>query len=171
MVSADNLTQEIAAEAIRSLQYGCAKIEHCLNQIVDPQVWWRPTPDMNAIGNLMLHLSGNVGQWIVAGVGNGKDIRQRQAEFDERVMISKDELFQQLKTVVEQATTVLNAVSATELLSTKRIQGHDVTKIHAIVQSVAHFQGHVQEIICLTRQQLDQRYEYQWSPKTKEEGA
>ena len=60
------------------------RIAHCVGQLTDEQVWSRPTPAMNSIGNLMLHLAGNVRQLIVAGVGGEPDIRERQAEFDAR---------------------------------------------------------------------------------------
>ena len=61
--------------------------------------------------------------------------------------------------------------TADELISFKRIQGHEVTKMHALMNSVSHFQGHVQEIICLTRQQLGSQYRFEWSPQTNEEEA
>ena len=96
--------------AVECLHYGRKKIQHCLSQLSDAQVWWRPREEMNSIGNLLLHLTGNIRQWIVAGVGeklnsignlllhltgnirqwivagvgDKADTRKRQAEFDER---------------------------------------------------------------------------------------
>ncbi len=166
-----DVAQEVASQAISCLRYGSRKIEHCLRQLDDQQIWWRPAEDMNSIGNLLLHLAGNVRQWIVAGVGNAVDTRERQLEFDERRPIPKSEVWQQFTVVVEEAATVLGEASAEDLLSSKRVQGNEVTKAGAMLHSVTHFQGHVQEIICLTRQQLGDRYEMQWEPQTKEEGA
>ena len=170
-MASDSLSQLVTAEAVACLDYGCVKISHCLRQLTDEQVWWRPNSEMNSIGNLLLHLAGNLNQWIVAGIGDNPDTRSRQAEFDERRQISKTELWDQLKGVVEQSKAVLCQATRDELESKKRIQGFDVTKTHAMLHSVSHFQGHVQEIICLTRQQLGPNYEYQWQPQTKEEGA
>src|SRR5919112_5003220 len=58
------------------------KIERCLEQLDDAQIWWRPNAQSNSVGNLLLHLAGNARQWVVCGVGGGRDARERQAEFD-----------------------------------------------------------------------------------------
>jgi Protein of unknown function (DUF1572) len=65
------------------------RIKHCLGQLTDEQIWWRSHPSLNSIGNLILHLCGNVRQWIVAGLGSAADSRNRSAEFSERGPISK----------------------------------------------------------------------------------
>ena len=158
-------------EASVCLDYGINKIRHCLNQLDGVQVWWRPQPDMNSIGNLLLHLAGNLRQWIVSGVGDLEDTRKRQNEFDERNELPKEQLLQQLVDVLDTAKRTLDDVTAESLLQKKVIQGHDVTKMGAVWHSVTHFQGHVQEIIGMTRQQLGDRYVFEWSPSTKEEGA
>ncbi len=68
------------------------KIERCLERLTDEQIWWRPNPESNSIGNLILHLCGNARQWIVSGLGGATDERHRQAEFDERRTIPRAEL-------------------------------------------------------------------------------
>ena len=59
------------------------KIERCFERLTDEQVWWRPNLESNSIGNLLLHLRGNVSQWIIGGVGGQARARRRQQEFDE----------------------------------------------------------------------------------------
>ncbi|MEM7314972.1 MAG: DUF1572 family protein [Planctomycetota bacterium] len=168
--AANALQIAFAREANFCLDYGMNKIEHCLRQLDDAQVWWRPREEMNSIGNLLLHVAGNLRQWIVAGVGDVEDVRVRQAEFDERAL-PKAEVFDQLRNVIEQAKVTITSTSASELLTDKIIQGHDTNKMQAIWHSVTHFQGHVQEIIGMTRQQLGPAYEFEWSPSSPEEGA
>src|SRR5712692_3930998 len=73
------------------------KIERCLAQLTDEQVWWRANPESNSIGNLLLHLCGNARQWIVSGLGSETDRRVRQREFDERTTISRSELLSRLR--------------------------------------------------------------------------
>ena len=167
----NKIASEIGAEMAACLEYGARKISHCINQLYDEQVWWRPSPELNSIGNLLLHLAGNLRQWIVAGVGDAEDIRQRQSEFDESGPIAKRELLERLTSVLKDSKAALSAVTAEDLLSGKRVQGFDVTKLHAAMNSVTHFQGHVQEIICLTRQQLGSNYKFEWKPTSAEEGA
>ena len=171
----ESTTHELAAavigETTNCLDSCVAKIKHCLGQLTDEQVWWRPQEQLNSIGNLILHLSGNVRQWVVAGIGGAADVRERPREFSEREMIPKEELLGRLDAVVSAATAALAKMTAEDLLRVRRIQGFEVSGLKAIFDSVSHFKGHTQEIICLTRMQLGERYRFDWVPATAEEGA
>jgi hypothetical protein len=147
------------------------RIRHCVHQLTDDQVWWRPSEGQNSIGNLLLHLCGNVRQWIVAGVGGAPDIRNRPQEFTERGAIGRDELLQRLAEIIAEADTVLERVSSLQLLEPRRIQGFDETVLSAIFDSLSHFSGHTQEIVFRTRLQLGDRYQFAWVPATAEQGA
>jgi hypothetical protein len=86
-------------------------------------------------------------------------------------MIPKSELLQRLDEVVAAAAEALSKLTPEEMLRLRRIQGFEVTGLGAIFDSVPHFKGHTQEIICLTRMQLGEDYQFDWVPKTEEEGA
>ena len=156
--------------AVKSqLERSAVKIDHCLNQIDDTQLWWRPAPSQNSIGNLILHLCGNVGQWIISGVGGAVDERDRPSEFAEDHQIPKHKLLKTLHICVEEAGTALSKVERPRLLSSCRIQGFDTTALSAILDTISHFQGHTQEIIMLTRQQLGDAYTFHFTPSTPEQ--
>ncbi len=70
-----------------------------------------------------------------------------------------------------EAKTALSEISAEELIQVRRIQGFDVTGIQAIFESVAHFRGHAQEIVHMTRCQLGDTFEFDFVPTTAEQGA
>src|SRR3989442_12505721 len=72
------------------------KIERCLELLKDEQIWWRANPQSNSIGNLILHLSGNVRQWIVSGLGGAAASRDPYTESRQRDGISRDELIEKL---------------------------------------------------------------------------
>jgi hypothetical protein len=162
-VSADLLPATAHAFA-DELDSAFGRITHCLDQLTDEQVWGRPRPDMNAIGNLLLHLTGNLRQYVVSGVGGEPDHRDRPAEFAARETLPKAELQRRLADVVSRAKAVIAAATAEELCRTRRVQTTDVTGIQAVVRSVAHFRGHAQEIIHLTRTVLADRYRYAGMP-------
>ena len=102
-MTADALAAAVGREAGNEWASAMAKIKHCLSQLTDEQVWWRSRPSLNSIGNLLLHLGGNVRQWIVAGLGGAADSRDRPAEFAERGPITKDELLRRLEAVLAEA--------------------------------------------------------------------
>src|SRR5438045_194443 len=126
-MNADELAIAFGTAAAHELTSALNRIKHCLSQLTDEQLWWRPAPAMNSIGNLLLHLCGNLRQWIVSGIGGASDIRNRPTEFAERGPIAKDELLRRLEAVVEEAKGALTSQNASGLLKGRRIQGHDVT--------------------------------------------
>jgi hypothetical protein len=81
MITADEVAAAVGTESANELTSALGKIKHCLGQLTDEQVWWRSWPSLNSIGNLILHLCGNVRQWIMAGLGGAADSRDRPAEF------------------------------------------------------------------------------------------
>jgi uncharacterized damage-inducible protein DinB len=167
----DQLGAAFRREAMEELDQAVRKIHHCLDQLDEEQVWRRPREAMNSIGNLLLHLCGNVRQWIVSGVGGAEDIRDRPREFSERGPIAKAELLRRLDAVVADAQTAVAGATADELLRVRRIQGFEATGLRAILHAVAHFHGHTQEIIHLTRSQLGEAYRFDFVPATPEQGA
>ena len=170
-VTTEQLATAIGQEASDELESALRKIKHCLRQLSDDQIWSRSSEDMNSIANLLLHLAGNVRQWIVSGVGGAPDHRHRAEEFNQRDRIPREELVQNLESVVVGAQQVMVNQSAAELLRRRCIQGFDVSGLQAIFESVAHFRGHTQEIVQLTRIQLGQAYEFDFVPATPEQGA
>ena len=130
------------------------KIERSIDRLSDSDIWWRPNEASNSIGNLMLHLAGNVTMWIIGGVGKRTFERHRQAEFDERREIPAAELRRRLNTVVREADDVMGAVGSIELLSRRLIQGYDVSVLEAIYHAVEHFGMHTGQIILLSKIRL-----------------
>lgn len=140
------------------------KIDRCLDLLTEDDIWWRPNEASNSIGNLILHLCGNVTMWIVGGVGKLPFERHRQLEFDERRQIPSAELRSRLKSVVAQADAVLQEVDASELLSRRQIQGYDVNVLEAIYHVVEHFSMHTGQIILLSKARVGQDLKL-WEPQ------
>jgi len=128
------------------------KIERCLELLKDEQIWWRANPQSNSIGNLILHLSGNVGQWIVSGLGGAADSRDRDGEFAQREVISREELIRKLKQTLGDADAALAKFDLGKLLDRQSIQGCDVSALEAILHVVEHFSMHTGQILLLTKQ-------------------
>ncbi|QDU57389.1 DinB superfamily protein [Aeoliella mucimassa] len=165
------MLQQLCSGTSRCLDGSMKKIRHCLDQLTDEQVWWRPADDMNSIGNMMLHLAGNLRQWAIVGIGGGDDLRDRPAEFAAREPLSKDELLARLQGTVDETKQVLANATEEQLLAGQVIQGFSVTGVEILFDTIPHFQGHTQEIICYTRMQVGPAYRFYWSPSTPEEGA
>ena len=126
-------------------------ITRCVAGLSGDDLWWRANANSNSVGNLLLHLRGNVGQWIIGGVGQRANERQRQAEFDERSHIPGPTLVANLAATVHEAVDVIRTVEPASLLAQRRIQDHDVTVFGAIYHVVEHFSTHTGQIVLLTK--------------------
>ena len=170
-ITADEFASAMGSEASAALRDCFELIRHCLDQLTDEQVWRREGEDRNSIGNLILHLCGNVRQWLISGVGGAKDVRDRPREFSQRQPIPKTELLRQLDGVVRETSAALADASADELMRKRRIQGFEVTGLGAIFSSVTHFKGHTQEIVHITRDLVGSRYHFHWTPAGPGQGG
>jgi len=139
----------------RLLEDYFVKIAAALDALDDEQVWRRPNESSNSIGNLLLHLSGNVRQWIISGVGAAEDTRDRPREFAARGQIGKDELLGLLKTTLDETDAVLTRVetecsqsgSDAPLQRMCRPQAYESTVLDAVFHVVEHFSYHTGQII------------------------
>jgi hypothetical protein len=129
----------------------CGRIETCVAKLTPEQVWMRHSENENAVGNLLLHLAGNVRQWILSGVGGAADTRERHREFAARDPLPVAELTARLRATVEEALGVIRGLPAGALMERVTVQGHDVTKMEAIYTVVEHFSGHAFQIIFATK--------------------
>ncbi len=127
------------------------KIERCLEHLTDEDVWSRPNEACNSVGNLLLHLRGNITQWIIGGVAGKAYERHRQQEFDERMHVPGKELLTSLRTVVEEADEIIRGLDASALLRMRQIQDYEVTVLEAVYHVVEHFGMHTGQIILLTK--------------------
>lgn len=163
-MTADELAAEVGKAAAFELGEAFARIRHCVGQLADEQVWFRSGEQLNSIGNLLLHLSGNVRQYLVAGLTHAPDTRDRPKEFLERSPIAKGDLLARLGDAVADAQRAMSAMTAAELLLVRRIQNRDFTGLAAIMQSVPHFRGHTQEITYMARSLLGSIYRFAGMP-------
>ncbi len=127
------------------------RIAGCLNRLSDRQVWQRSHPTSNSVGNLVLHLAGNVRQWIISGLGGAPDRRDRDLEFAERGPISRARLKARLERAAREARQVLRGLRAADLARRYSIQKYDVTGLVAVSHVIEHFAYHTGQIIFATK--------------------
>jgi uncharacterized damage-inducible protein DinB len=127
------------------------KIRLAVEALPEDALWWRANDQSNSVGNLLLHLTGNVRQWMVSGVGGASDIRHRAAEFSAVDGPRRAELLANLNHTLDEVDRVLGASTPESLLERRTIQGRDVTVLDAIFICVEHFSMHLGQIILLAK--------------------
>ena len=127
------------------------KIERCLEELTDEDVWWRPNEESNSIGNLLLHLEGSTRGWIISTAGLVDNPRNRQQEFDERKQIPARDLLAQLSKTLAEADSILARLRPEELLEVRKSAYEEVTVLWAVYHAVEHFAMHTGQIIMLAK--------------------
>jgi Protein of unknown function (DUF1572) len=127
------------------------RLRHCVESLTDEQLWWRPNEASNSIGNLVLHLDGNVRQWLVVPFQRLEDNRDRSAEFSQRTMVPNLELLARLGTTMNEAANVLSRLSEADFQAQLEIQGYQVRGLDAVYQVVEHFGLHYGQIVYITK--------------------
>lgn len=146
------LAQQVLAQARHSLQaHHLPRLARCLALLSEQEIWWRAHPTSNSVGNLVLHLEGNVRQWIISGLGGAPDCRDRDREFAERGPISRRRLLARLRRTVTDACRILEELSASDLARLYRIQGFRLTGLKALTHVTEHFAYHTGQIILVTK--------------------
>lgn len=150
--SAQELVAVVSEQWKREVPEGyLPKICETLDLLSDEEIWWRPNNSSNSVGNLILHLCGNIRQWIISGLGGVDFVRKRDLEFSEKGPIARDKLVAQLRDTVREASAVVSGLSATELVSHYSIQGYEVTGYEASIHVTTHFAYHAGQIIYVAK--------------------
>jgi uncharacterized damage-inducible protein DinB len=140
------------AEADRYLGEYLRKIADCVGRLSPEQVWWRPNGSSNSVGNLLLHLAGNLSQWVLAGLGGQVYERHRAAEFAADGGAAGPVLVARLTEVVTRAQDVVRGLRPEDLARPVHVQGHDTDGLGVVFHVVEHMAYHTGQIVHVTKQ-------------------
>ncbi|MDA9773384.1 DUF1572 domain-containing protein [Saprospiraceae bacterium] len=162
MSNSSKLINEIKDELVlRVCHEGIVRILKCISQLTEEEVWNCPNDNIPSIGNLILHLNGNVRQWFLDGFCGLSFVRIRDEEFKARKSHTISELsaiLQSLKTDIEENTYIINHDL---LVRKKTIQNHfHVSGFSIISHVIEHFSYHVGQISTLTKLLINKDLSY-----------
>ena len=153
------------AHSISKLTQMTAYLETCLLRLTPDQVWTRPNATQNSIGNLVLHLRGNVRQWIGSTLGGQPDVRNRAAEFAPSSQVAITQLLAELQTTIADALQILSSLPPEALPNRVTTQDGERAILEVIYQVVGHFQQHAGQIIYATKLITGQDLNFYAPPK------
>jgi uncharacterized damage-inducible protein DinB len=123
------------------------KLKRCAEDMTDEDLWWRPNEESNSAGNLILHLCGNMRQWILNSMGDARYERDRDAEFSERGPLPKEKLIATIDSTVFDVDKLLSRLPTSTLLQRFPVQGYNPSRLEAIYHVVEHFSYHLGQIL------------------------
>jgi uncharacterized damage-inducible protein DinB len=145
------VSQEFIAHSIYQMELNLPRIEKCFAQLTEAEVWQRPNSESNSIGNLIVHLSGNIQQWIVSSIGGATDIRQRDEEFEMQEGLSQKELYELLASTIQAAVDAIQNLTEQDLLKKQSVQGYQYSALGNILHVVEHLSYHIGQIAYWTK--------------------
>lgn len=147
----DLFLTEFKQQIIYRIELNLPRIQTCLKKLNETEVWERPNESSNSIGNLILHLSGNITQYILSGLGGQADNRNRDSEFSRKNGLNKAELETILANTINNSIKIISSLTNEKLTGKYSIQGYDISGIAALVHVTEHLSYHTGQIVYLTK--------------------
>lgn len=149
--NSETILDDFREQAILRFKESLSKIEGCLKVMNDDTFWAKPNENSNGIAQILRHLQGNIGQYILSGLTGKPDLRDRPSEFSPTVDRSREEVIQSFFEVAETAVEVMTNVTDSTLLRRKRVQGFELTGLGIILHVVEHLSYHTGQIVFETK--------------------
>ncbi len=152
------VAKNVVTFAVTQIRKTEQDILRCVEQLSEAQVWARGGEWDNSVGNLLLHLEGNMRQWILHGIDEQPDVRERDAEFALETTVTAAEAKAKFSATIAESCTVIAAVTPERLLEVIDPQPtgtwRHATVLEAILLVEGHLRQHMGQIVVLTKQML-----------------
>lgn len=145
------IANEFIEQSVIYINENLPRIEKCLNELNDEEVWKRPNNSSNSIGNLVLHLCGNITQWVISALGREPDKRNRDSEFAASGGFTSAELKEKISSTINKAVSVINELDKKDLKKIRSVQGSEYSGVAIIVHVTEHLSYHTGQITFWTK--------------------
>lgn len=147
----ETILSEFVKQAIIYMEENTSKVKKCFEELTEEDVWQRPNKASNSVGNLVLHLCGNITQYILSSLGKTEDKRERDKEFSIEGGYTKEELMEKLEATIAQSISVIKTAKQPEVLLKRSVQGFEHSAIAIIMHVVEHYSYHTGQIVFWTK--------------------
>ena len=151
----NTLITEFKKNAIYRIGENVRMIRIALSKIEEKEIWKRQNQALNPLGNQLLHICGNMTQYVLSGLGRERDNRERDIEFSTEDGYTSDDLLQQLLGTTQRASAVINEASEADLLLVYKVQGFEFSGIGLVLHAVEHFSYHTGQIAIQVKLAID----------------
>ncbi len=139
----------------RIIDESISRCIQCVDKLTDVEIWYRPNGNVVSVGNLILHLCGNARQWILAGIFDQSDDRERQLEFDTQGPLDRSYLLQKLTDLGHDLDKAMDTLTHDQLAQVKTVQGYEESVVGILIHVIEHFSYHTGQIVYFTKTKKD----------------
>jgi uncharacterized damage-inducible protein DinB len=148
----NNFTKEFLEQSIYRINENTGRVKKCFDQVDEKDIWEFPNGNTNSIGNLVLHLCGNIRQYIISALGSKEDTRERDKEFLKNIVMAKEALLNKLIETTSEATAIIKDLDEIKLEKIYSVQGFNLSGIGIIIHVTEHYSYHTGQIAFWTKQ-------------------
>lgn len=135
----------------RMIEEGLSRIEKCFSLLTEDQIWHKENENSNSMGNIVLHLCGNITQYIHSGIGGKKDERQRVEEFKISSRVDSIKLLTKIQEVVQEANRIVSNLEPIVFSEDRKVQGFDENVTSIVVHVIEHYSYHIGQLTYFTK--------------------
>jgi len=147
----NNFYDEFISQSIIRIDENTVKVKSCMKVLDDNEIWFQPNAHVNSVGNTILHLCGNIRQYVISSIGGKTDIRERDLEFSTRGGFTNAELVLKLSKTLEEAKSVISSATEENLQRQRIVQKTSYSGIGIVIHITEHYSYHTGQIILLTK--------------------
>ena len=152
MIMEEKLREEFVQNSLYRLDENTRMNSISLELLSEEDIWKRPNESLNSIGNLIVHICGNITQYVISSLGEQEDVRERDTEFTAQSGYTKIELLQKLTNTIDVAKRVINDAKVDQLVRKREVQGFYFSGIGVVLHAVEHYSYHTGQIAFWVKQ-------------------
>lgn len=145
------MLSQLKATTNHFFDWNLERITRCLDQLTEEQFWQRPNDNSLSVGNQLLHLNGNIRQWILTGLGGAPDFRSRDEEFSAVGGPDKRILLAHLSATITAAKAVVNGLTEADITTERPVQAFTHDGMFILIHVTEHLSYHTGQIIFWTK--------------------
>jgi len=146
---------QVVADTLASYYQGVRDNVHRLvAPISTAQLWTRPYPYGNSIGHLLLHLTGNLNNYIGAPIAKTGYVRNRPLEFTDATMHPKEKVLANFDAAIAMVVATIRKQSPADWAAPYHdsTEPRTNTRFAAFMRMAAHAYHHTGQIIYLVKE-------------------
>ena len=132
-----DVTELVRKSLIEELETLRDEVRQAAESLTDQELWRKPIEPGNSVGNLILHLTGNLNHFVGAQLGGTGYVRDRDREFSESESVPRKILLANLDKAIATFRQVVSGLSADQLAST-----HPTEKFGSVLKTLVHLVAH-----------------------------
>ena len=147
----EQIIEEFKKQVISRMEENTSRILKCLDKKSENDLWIRPNRSSNSSGTILVHVCGNIRQYIMSAIGGIEDTRDRDIEFETKSGFNRAEMAEKVTATLNEAMKIIGNMDAASMLKVYSVQGFKLTGMGIVTHVLEHYSYHAGQVIFWTK--------------------